>query len=791
MKKHRTSFILLGLLVSVLFIGFFSSVGVASSDIDYTFQNDNLFNSTGLGRQSWVDNASQTFNIRQRENITNIFNATYSYTEEIEFTTGIDIDFVDSTNSDNDVEIINSIGNHDKVIRTFRNTGNGWFIHNFDSDISSGIAEGYFQVSDSGASNQFFILRENNLDRLMVRIGAGEFQYRLIGVGWTNIGKLGFDNVWYHVKVEWFGDDTFDLWINGIQYLDGATTWAVMVDGYDAYELLQASVGINYIYIDAFGYSWDPYYSIGDNIFPLTEVYSEQYEVDKWEFRHNPLTRTQYVDGTADPSGWNTDVNAETLNIGGSRNIVIHVDDDGDVERNFGGLDDTYYNISYNFGINQLDDDDIGANAIVLKIDDEEADVIVSVYIRINDNVEIFHDAGSTVLGSITLVANFTATFLINFESQVFNFILSDWNDGTIFFDFFGGFYSNSATDIRKIDYIHICTGTDIVDSDLFSISMYNTTGSISDDVGELRWDEVGFPEPIWTFTEFNLISLESNFQNFSLFHEAFGGISFKNFIYWNSENINFVNIYEDDSLSTAITSLRLWMYNNFSFSSISIDGVKLNEGLNSHPLIYNSGSVDGNNSYFYVSGDRLNFNLITNDNNLEYIQASFNIDNLITENYSVSFRSDVFGASSCNLRLSYTDSTSSFIEFPTYATHTSIILPQEKEIGEVIVLITDNDLLNEGSTTGYIRSISFINFRDITTTIITLSLLTVIIPLIVLLIPTFAMYGKFGKSAIIPMFLLMSIVCFATNLIPVWLFFLIIVASGGIIVSQKARGDF
>lgn len=52
---------------------------------------------------------------------------------------------------------------------------------------------------------------------------------------------------------------------------------------------------------------------------------------------------------------------------------------------------------------------------------------------------------------------------------------------------------------------------------------------------------------------------------------------------------------------------------------------------------------------------------------------------------------------------------------------------------------------------------------------------LAVLPVLIILVIPTFLIYKKFSKAIIIPiMFMIMTIICFATNLIALWLFFII-----------------
>ena len=223
------------------------------------------------------------------------------------------------------------------------------------------------------------------------------------------------------------------------------------------------------------------------------------------------------------------------------------------------------------------------------------------------------------------------------------------------------------------------------------------------------------------------------------------------------------------------------------TFNYFYIDGIRLVENDNRYNMVYNGFGVNSNNSYFYVdSNNRLQFNLDTNDGGLEYIEASFDVENVALENRSVAFKSNLNGDSSGFLRLNYTDETSTFLGIPTHATTTSIILPQEKSLDTFIILVSDLDTFESGSTTGHITDIKLIYVPDIVITITTISILDVMIPLMILLIPTFAVYKKFGEDAIIPMFILMSVVCLVAELIPAWLFVVLMVGSVIMLFTKK-----
>ena len=795
MKRHRLSLFLVGLLFITSVVGLFSVKGLAQSDLNYTFQNDNLFNSTGLGRQSWVDDTPKNFNIRQRKsiNITQTYNATYSFTDEVVGTQGTAIDFIDlNDGADGVSEIIALKRGHENVLQYTALLAWNKIEHHFTEQASNSIElwimteqvdiTSIIRIKDAIDGNAIYLEFRDD----------GEIEYN--DGGYHNIQSYIADT-WYHLKFEWDCTTHWHLTINGLIY--GEFDYLGTPIALDKFEIIANVDSI--LNIDGYGEYWDPNYTSGDNLIFYTKTIENEYEVDKWEFRHNPNTRTQYVDGFDDPSGWSdyldnepTIDNVNTLNIGGDKDIVVHIDDFGGLFRGFGNIDDSYYNITYNIGINQLDDDDVGANAIVINIKDG-ADIIASVYLRNTGQAEIFHDSGSTILGAFDITNDYTISFLINFESKAFTYIMSYWENGTELYNFVGGFYDPSVSVIDGIIYYHICTGGDVVDSDIFSISVYNTTGSISDDVGELRWDDVGYEFPdqlIWDFTEFNLINLESNFQNFSLFHEALGGLSFKNLIYWNTENIDFVNIYESYSIDGLDVQLRLWMYHNFSFNSISIDGVKLVQGSNKYPLIYTHGNIDITESYFYVdSSNNLRGQCFYNDSNLEFIQANFDIENVLNENRSLRFRSRFSGQYGF-FSLSYIDATGSTIPLSVLGEAHNLILPQAKTIDEFVFLISDDDNLEAGYGSGVIYNIKLIWNPSISITIVTISLIMVMIPIIIMVVPTLLVYSKYGKSFIMPVFIFMSIICFAGGLIPAWLFFILMVGAGGFLVLKKGSDE-
>ena len=120
----------------------------------------------------------------------------------------------------------------------------------------------------------------------------------------------------------------------------------------------------------------------------------------------------------------------------------------------------------------------------------------------------------------------------------------------------------------------------------------------------------------------------------------------------------------------------------------------------------------------------------------------------------------------------------SSQVEIPIIEKTTRAILPLNKTIDSFIVLISDNDQdIILGTTTGYVSQPILLNVLGISLPIITAGLIEMMIPLLMILIPTLLIskgFGDEGKKLLIPLFLVFSLVTTATLIIPIWIFFII-----------------
>lgn len=606
---------------------------------------------------------------------------------------------------------------------------------------------------------------------------------------------------WVHFSITWNNNDV-SIILNALNITN--TVWGNSSTNLTRIDFMSFE---NYsFYIDAIGYNWS-FYNIGDNLFPLTEIILGEYEVDEWIFHTDYTTRMQYEDGSDNPSGWSDWLdappvidNVNTLVIGWSpgepdwgyqRWNVIDIESSGGLYRNFNGLNDSNIYFEASFSVNQITGGDVNENAINFGIRDSDDTSYISYFrLKYDGTVSLFYNETTNILGTIDIYNNYTISYNLNMDLQIQHFILKYWNNNTIIYDIIVPFYNNIANDIDRIKYEHVKAGG-IVESYLFNIIIYGDNGSYSDDIGIIQWNQIttkrlGFYEDNWIFADFNLIDFYGNFEEVSLIVEAFGGIIWEDFFNWTSvDTYKFINIYRSGYVSGYYGGPKALVRGNFTFDSISIDGVKLIEGSNFYSLVMGS-SVDMNitESYFYVSGNRLYYSLTTYNNDLEYITAQFYINTQSTTNYTL-----LYGGikSYLNLisefRLNYLDTTYSYNLLKVIPIYQNVIIPQGHIIESFEFLITDNDNDIDFTITGYFYSFELVSTIGIGFTIIISDYLAILTPILLITIITITIWQMTKKKVqnmlIAPSIILMSFSVFAMGLIPVWILFILIICSG------------
>jgi len=191
-------------------------------------------------------------------------------------TQGTSITWVDTASTADDHEIIAEFNEHKKILRTYRNSGVGLCSHSFASQSTAGWLEGWIKVADANADNNFIDLREDAARRIWVRIDNDRFEYDA-GAGMVDAGCPVVDATRYHLFLQWYADNTFDLWVNNVQYLDGVSTHANFTgSGINYWYIFQSIAGAKYIDLDAPMSSLDSDVKADNRIFDYNSTYTSE-----------------------------------------------------------------------------------------------------------------------------------------------------------------------------------------------------------------------------------------------------------------------------------------------------------------------------------------------------------------------------------------------------------------------------------------------------------------------------------------------------------------------------------
>lgn len=749
-----------------------------------------------------------------------LYNATYSFTNETNGTEGTDIKFI-STSELSTCKIVSNDSNHRKVLYFGSNETNYADTETFSNQIISTYE--FWIRFDSGFRFQILAMGTDVAIQTMFYDNKIYFYYGN-GLGNSDFVMTSVISEHYsHIRIEFNCTSyTYNGYCNGKLIVNDVNFYRDFEIPYINYFRLSINTEDSYGYIDGIGYSWDTFYNIGDNLLP-TEIYYEignnliptldytdLIEVDKYEFALKEINDLNDI-GTSDFKEWNkiesgngfVQYHQDCNQLGTDRTIAMSVDTTED----FAGLEKTDFNSTnerINITLEIIFDtfEPLGAgvclhvnssdNTNVINIDliadgrmvywngieyiELRDDISIYVYYRLNLYIDYFSDicifkfsnssdSNYPLWQTTTYIIPLIINNKIGLNGISFMAISSQNNDAILLLDYIGVYINGTSNCINELGY-NVIYNNKYWNRMSHYLLTFNFSGYFLLFGAETEYNLYqpkscnGFI--IKDFQEYNKICLFENIANSSL-PLTNSCIVF----YFNSTKTN----------------------SNFKIHSLLIEGVKLIEGNNIYYINFKFQNVNITKNYFYVKNNKLKFNLDTNENNTEYLIGSFNIINVLSEGYSANFHSNIVGNAFTFLGFNNTDTSNTLIPFPYTESSTNSILPQERTIDKIYILITDSNKLMNGTTYGYITNLELKFIPDITITITTISLISLMIPLIVIFVPTLSIRTKYGKNSVIPIFLLMIIFLFATSLIPMWLFF-IIMLSLSVFLLFKSKSD-
>ena len=817
MKKHRLSFILLISLISLLFAGTFVSVkGSSTSDLYYTPTEDVFYNAT-------IPVYDESVNIRNQQSFTGNYNGTYSFTGEIGLN-GTDIPFidVDTSSTDTGVIIVDSWENHNEVIKFYDNSSTEALQvnHDFGAIYSNGTYEFWWAVSDIG--NKYLIMqyRENTDLRVSIKYQSGNFYNYYLAF---DIIKSGCTvNTWYHHKLI-FDDslNSFDWYINGVLEGDDLNYYANSTIGFDNNNWVTASAPVNYShYFDGFGYFGDPFYDVGDNLIPLIEELGTN-EVDRWEFallypdQLNPV-------GLDDPNGWQDyEESGDIVNIGGTGNdryiyMFSTSYNNGIFKDDFIEEESQIVEIKWNFQYYVAADQLIGNTTLKVYSNGSNEVCRINLFSYWNDNIrrlEYFNGSNYVDLTNNNFFLNgYTPYDFYLYINYYDNIAFLSYQNSTDYESWYFPLIVSGEVGVNKVEffnYEHVSTVQNLP-MRLDSIGVYCDGVSQSN---EWAWKSIDLPAN-WDIRDNNLLYGDYiGLANISVCEGSYS-VGISDFyglfdMYWYPYDMDILNIHnkyvavviDPYLLYYQINWLELYeIWNDvrsFVLEDLSINGVTLVQDSNVYDMVYSAVSDYPVANYFYVIGTDLYYTLTCYDSDLEYIQGVFDITNIPTQNRSIDFDAyiDGFPFLYCEgaITLGFGDATTYGFVFDEITSFNQI-LPQEKLIDKITILITDNDVdaASGSDVTGHVNLITLVYYSNISVTILTLDLLAILIPLLVLITPPLALYKKFEEpKVVVPMLMLMSFVCVATGLISYPMFFVMMICFVVFLLIQKKRGGF
>ncbi|MHA2101295.1 MAG: hypothetical protein ACW99A_21750, partial [Candidatus Kariarchaeaceae archaeon] len=179
-------------------------------------------------------------------------------------------DWTISEPASTDVQVIQSLGGHSKVVEIWDNSNSGGVnLVNSFSGQTSGTIEFYMRREGSwtlGTGTIWLLIREGGTRKS----GIALWNNAVDAYGSTNLISEGNwqDDEWYHFKFEFdCGTDENKISIDGEDFgTHSFSSTATSIDSIEIYTLNSETQGNTYFYLDAFGYSWDSEYSTGDNL---------------------------------------------------------------------------------------------------------------------------------------------------------------------------------------------------------------------------------------------------------------------------------------------------------------------------------------------------------------------------------------------------------------------------------------------------------------------------------------------------------------------------------------------
>lgn len=660
----------------------------------------------------------------------------------------------------------------------------------------------------------------NLLINVVIKYDTRAYFYYGNGVGGVSSINIPLqNNTWFHTSfLIDCTTDKYSMFFNYEQKLDNVNFYNDNKFDYGVnFAIFSNSVVDNHsFFLDALDHSYS--YDWNFNRSRIPELLNTEYlEVDKYEFDYD------INDFENDFYNWK-----EFGYILGYNDVCISSTNDIENQIN---INSTYGQV-YSHGIEY---DNINSNAMIVNITfDIEIlfDVISSnffhniyfydlsnlthylsyIYFRTSDSVVKIFDT-NTRLGVSWFNYSDNHEYLfnvyINYYDGILIFFAKDLNTD-ITYNYCCSLNRNDYYGLSKIMLFNYCLETFIASG---FVSTYYSFGIYENGKSFIKYNdknEFGLMSyninSNWNSDYHNLLTIDSNnrydlfvHNYYEYYLDGYKIREVKNQI--ESEIFNFAdkkdNNYPKFSYNNPYLIFRVnGLCNNFN--EIEIEGILLidNKGNGIFGNYYYN-NIDSNSNWFYCVDNKLYYNINSSDV-YGVMRISFNVNDILLNNKSIiSYTSFITNNYSGNIKLVAYETTETFIiseNDTSVSSYENITDTTHFTLTSITIEIQSNNN-SENIPEGYIQNINiyldrslFPEFEPIDYLESTFleKMLETLIPLMLFMIPALALRTRFGYNAVLPMWILITIVFLFTGFIPFWICFIIFLAISLMVLNKE-----
>lgn len=815
-KKYTLLTICFLTIFSLIFIFLFTTASAYSTDINYQFNTEIFLNENDI-------ETNDSYNLRHPLIYTEIYNATFSFTNDDDGSTPNG--WTDESTGTSGIQVYDYLGYHDKVLELNDTDASNYAAVKYDfTDSESGSIEFWFRTTDSTKDNEIRIY--GNAGYAVTVFTSTSLLYVKDGASSVSTTETISNNVWYHIRIDFeagsgaymgLSSDTFYIYVNGIRHGD--------------YDFVNPSTQLEYIYLfclagsgykayyDGIGFTIDEY-QLGSNLIPYAIEDTDILEKDKtlFDLNNNVEFYEDYESDETSYNDWNlintgdTDGNVHRVRIMPTtlygNALEFGTDGSGGLETNDIGIEkDDFSSTSNDIFINITQFwDKIGLTSLsdyfFLKIFSYDSTLITNLRWEVAQNfqrLDLFYYNGASWSQLIDYYYFYHELVYLcihlNYNTDTTTIIYYDDNYDLIY-SFVIPHLSSDKCGLSEIQYYYETPDNTnenwIVRN--YDIGVYDNVSSLTSDYGGIYSENIY--NGTWNLNLYNLIDLtidsELSFVNFLLGNKSENSIKIYDEYLSTDDYTIFANVYDEASYITNpsiffFISNQSFEIDNSILFDIYIRGNSLRYDNTIQFLDYVNINVDNDESFFWVdSNNKLQFNLTSDDNNTEYIQAIIQVENTLTTDRFITFRANLAGNSYGSLQLTFL-TTSDFISLQHIDLGYSNEITQDMTLDYFVIQITDNDEYYNGYTYGYISQLSLKYSTSIETTILILNLLSFLIPLIAIIAPSYIISESTKQQIMfVPLFWLITLVLTIASIIPYWILFIISLAFFMFIMTEK-----